>query len=77
MFAFFSQLLRPRVRHFVLLDRHGICRALRQSRHWPEGNNWVEVEECLPTWLNRPLPGYNRAQLRSSSLRERRRLALS
>ncbi|PTU74661.1 hypothetical protein [Pseudomonas mangrovi] len=77
MLALYSLLLRPRTRHFALVDRHGICRALRQCRQIPEGSDWVEVDECLPTWLNRPLPGSACVQPQASHARARRRLALS
>lgn len=48
------------MRHYALLDRHGICRALRQSQKPPTKGCWVEVEECSPSWLDRPLPAHAR-----------------
>lgn len=56
MLALLALFSRPRLRSFVLLDRHGICRALRQSRHSPAHGDWVEVAHYLPSWLNRTLP---------------------
>ncbi|WP_458981488.1 hypothetical protein [Pseudomonas borbori] len=44
------------MRTFALLDEAGICRALRQSAHVPQGFAWVEVDRLNPTWLHRPLP---------------------
>lgn len=77
MITLLSLLLRPRTRHFALVDRHGICRALRRCRQRPEGGDWVEVQECLPNWLNHPLPGSARVQPQAGNARARRRLALS
>lgn len=56
MLAFHALFSRPRLRSFVLLDRHGLCRALRQSSQHPAHGEWVEVTHYLPSWLNRPLP---------------------
>lgn len=43
------------MRRFALIDAEGRCRALRQSHKAPAGTGWVEVEDLLPSRLNRPL----------------------
>ncbi|MFP6850112.1 MAG: hypothetical protein VCA57_15530 [Pseudomonas sp.] len=51
-------LLAPRrpMRSFALVDNQGICRALRQSAHAPQGFGWIEVQQSSLSWLNSPLP---------------------
>lgn len=45
-----------RMRCYALLDNHGICRALRQSRSLPTQSGWVEVENIHPHWIGQALP---------------------
>ena len=57
MFALLSLFsTRQPMRSFALLDAQGICRALRQSSQAPQGLGWVELQQCCPSLLNRPLP---------------------
>lgn len=46
---------RP-LRHFVLLDARGHCRALRQATERPAEAGWVEVGESRLGWIGAPLP---------------------
>lgn len=76
MIALCSLLFRPRLRHYALLDENGVCRALRQCAQPPTDGRWVEIEQGLPHWLNRPLPAGARLPQPARAARLRRRLAL-
>ncbi|MCY1285854.1 hypothetical protein D9M68_222200 [compost metagenome] len=61
-------------RTYALLDAQGVCRALRQTRSAPQGPGWVEVRECRPTWLHKPLPESARSAPAMASAALRRAL---
>jgi hypothetical protein len=44
------------VRRYALLDARGNCLALRESRHAPKQDGWVEVNEIRLCWLGQHLP---------------------
>ncbi|AHF66071.1 hypothetical protein [Pseudomonas cichorii] len=48
--------LRRPLRHYALVDKNGICRALKHCTERPLSSDWVEVNEQRANWLNQPLP---------------------
>ncbi|WP_095067174.1 hypothetical protein [Pseudomonas sp. Irchel 3A18] len=48
--------LRRPLRHYALVDKTGICRALKHCTERPLSSDWVEVNEQRANWLNQPLP---------------------
>jgi len=49
-------LLRPKPRHFALLDKHDRCRMLLSSAGKPEGAGWIEIQELRLSWIGQQLP---------------------
>ena len=43
------------LRHFVLVDEQGVCRALRSASERPASTLWIETRDYHISWLNRPL----------------------
>ncbi|MBX8536851.1 hypothetical protein K5D33_19295 [Pseudomonas cichorii] len=48
--------LRRPLRHYALVDKNGICRALKHCTERPLSSDWVEVNEQRANWLNQQLP---------------------
>ncbi|MCV4343811.1 hypothetical protein [Pseudomonas capsici] len=48
--------LRRPLRHYALVDKSGICRALKHCTERPLSSDWIEVNEQRASWLNQPLP---------------------
>lgn len=76
MFALLSLFsTRQPMRSFALLDAQGICRALRQSTQAPQGPGWIELQQCCPSLLNRPLPASARRTQNTPCQQRQLRLA--
>lgn len=67
--------LRPKHRHYALLDKSGICQAFRHCATPPIGHGWVEINEARLTWLQQPLPASARVSARGTPPRHRQFLA--
>jgi hypothetical protein len=63
--------LRRRYRHYVRLDKHGICLAFKHCASPPAGHDWVEITEARLAWLQRPLPASARVPQPARSITAR------
>lgn len=76
MSALWSMLvLRPKRRHYALLDKSGLCQAFLHCATPPIGTGWVEINEVRLIWLQQPLPDSARVTLPDTPSRNHNSLA--